>query len=71
MNHETGVGWFSIPGGPEWRSTKTHIVIQGRPVCGTRLSQNQVFQWCSNIGGYIPECKSCQRSRRNHDTVYI
>jgi hypothetical protein len=65
MNNGTGIGWFGIPGGPEWRSTKTHIVIQGKPVCGTRLGEEQEFQWCSYIGAIAPECRSCQRIRRS------
>jgi hypothetical protein len=64
MGKQTGIGWFGIPGGPEWRSTKTHIVIQGKLVCGVQLSKKQEFQWCSDIGVIIPECRSCRRWRK-------
>ena len=59
---EIETGWFGIPGGPEWRSTKVHICMRRRPVCGTRMGPNQQFQFCAT-GMYMPyvECKRCQK----------
>ena len=59
MTGQYVLGWFGIPGAPERFSTKTHIVKDGRPVCGARLGPTQEFQWCSPMGGYVPECRRC------------
>lgn len=59
MNVE--VGWFGIPGGPSWRSTKTHAVVDGKPMCGSRLGKDMEFQWCSHHGNIVPECETCKR----------
>lgn len=60
---EGDIGWFGIPGGPEWRSTKTHAMVNGKPLCGSRLGENMEFQWCSTIeGNHLPECKRCEKA---------
>ena len=51
------IGWFGVPGGYSSQSTKTHIVRNGKPICGTVIGDKQRFQWCS----YSP--------RRNHDYI--
>jgi len=57
-------GWYGIPGGPESRSTKVHIVFNGIPVCGTNVGKNQSFQWCANgIQLDYVECERCKNSR--------
>jgi hypothetical protein len=59
------IGWYGIPGGPEWRSTKTHAVVEGKPLCGSKLGENMEFQWCSTIeGNHLPECKRCEKVLR-------
>ena len=59
-------GWYGIPGGPESRSSKVHVVYHGKPICGTRPGSNMEFQWCS-VGiqlDYI-ECQHCKRIARS------
>lgn len=67
------VGWFGIPGGPESRSTKTHIVIHGKPVCGSVLSDEMEFQWCAD-SIYIDyvECHKCLNSKfvKEYEEIY-
>lgn len=55
-------GWFGIPGGPEHRSTKVHVVRDGTPVCGARVGPEMQFQWCAP-GTYWPyvDCTRCGR----------
>ena len=63
------IGWFGIPGGPEWRSTKTHVVVDGKTLCGSRLGKNMEFQWCSHIDGLVAvECERCEAilAKRGH-----
>lgn len=40
-------GWYGIPGAQGRYSTKVHLVFQGKPVCGSKLSSRQEFQWCA------------------------
>ena len=60
MRSCVSTGWFGIPGGPEYASTKVHIVVDGKPACGARLSPAQRYQWCSHgiHLGYV-ECRRC------------
>jgi hypothetical protein len=53
-------GWFGIPGGQTSRSTKVHVVDKNGPICGSRLSEKQQFQFCSR-GARIEwiECRNC------------
>ena len=61
-NMSIGVGWFGIPGGPDYKSTKTHVVVSpGKLLCGSRLGKNMEFQWCSGVDGYVPKCEHCKK----------
>ena len=46
-------------------SAKVHVMLQGKPVCGTWLSRVAVFRWCGdarNRGSRASvDCKSCLR----------
>ena len=56
-------GFYGIPGDDGRRSTKVHVIQVGKgPICGTRLSPKQVFQWCARgaFESYI-ECDHCKR----------
>ncbi len=53
------LGWYGIAGA-ERHSTKTHIVTDGKPICGSRMRPEMEFQWCSNHPFlYEPECRRC------------
>jgi hypothetical protein len=59
----TCIGWFGIPGGPSYRSTKTHVVMaSGKTLCGSKMGKGMEFQWCSYVGGCIPECELCRKA---------
>lgn len=60
------IGWFGIPGGPACRSTKTHVVREGKPICGARLGKNMEFQWCSHEDISEPGCDRCKVIQRMH-----
>ncbi len=68
MRVQYAIGWFGIPGGPESRSTKTHIVHwhNEQPVCGSVLGSKQEFQFCSHGTTEITylECERCIKWRK-------
>lgn len=55
-------GWYGIPGGPEVRSSKVHVVNDNGPICGSKISDKQQFQRCAN-GVVLPyvECEHCRK----------
>jgi hypothetical protein len=58
----TGIstGWFGIPGAKGRGSTKVHVVICGKPACGTKVGEYQEYQKCVNgADSRIVECKRC------------
>lgn len=58
------IGWYGVPGGPE--GSMTHVVHDGRPVCGTRFHRLAEFQWCCHDDWtYVPECERCKRFLKN------
>ena len=61
MIFRRATGWWGIPGGPESRSTKVHVKEDGKPICGSRMANNQRFQWCAwgAHWDYI-ECERCK-----------
>ena len=45
------------------RWTQTHINKDGKPICGSQISENKRFQWCCNdlsMYSYI-ECSHCKK----------
>lgn len=58
-------GYFGVPGRAD-RSSKVHLVDEGKPLCGSRIGKDSKFQRCA--GGaelrYV-ECKSCIKAYRN------
>lgn len=57
------IGWFGVPGR---EGGATHVVADRRPICGTRLHPEAVFQWCS-AGLMMPqyiECEKCLAAAR-------
>ena len=55
------IGYFAPPG-----STKIHVVVQGKPVCGTLFdSRVAVFLWCGDARNpnnqEAVNCKSCRQ----------
>lgn len=50
-------GWFGIPGST--RSTKTHIVQDGKPICGAPISPLALFQQCTQGASPDVECRNC------------
>jgi len=42
--------------------TKTHIVFDGKPICGASIGKKLKFQWCANgVRRDYVECKNCLR----------
>lgn len=62
-------GWYGIPGGPWWRSTLVHakLVGQRHPVCGSRVSEQQAWQWCAH--GIVEEYIDCGKCKRSIETI--
>jgi len=52
-------GYFGIPGTS--RTTRVHVVENGRPICGSHLGPGQKFQWCA--GGAQLEYVECSRCK--------
>lgn len=61
--NEVTTAWFGIPGAKESSSSKVHLVSKatGKPVCGSRLSARQVYQFCAAGANFnYLECKHCR-----------
>lgn len=63
--HNTDIfstGWFGIPGASSRLSTKVHLVSNGKPVCGSKISTKQEYMWCSHgiMRTYL-ECEHCKK----------
>ena len=59
------VGWFGVPGAHSSKSTKTHLLVGGKPACGARVGKRAEFQWCCvGAGVYNCECQVCERKRQ-------
>ena len=39
------IGYFGSPK----RYTRTHLVENGKPICGSKIGEDLRFQWCANI----------------------
>ena len=56
------IGWFGIPGGLACDSTKTHVIVGKKLLCGAKVSEAQEFQFCAFLPksnyDYI-ECRHC------------
>lgn len=53
------IAWYGVPGkyNPD---CKTHVVINGSPVCGSK--PHGEAQFCSNKNHvYVAECKHCKK----------
>ena len=62
MRNSDGVGFFANTK----TSTKTHIVVNGKPLCGRILHQDSYFHWCSSqiVPEYV-ECMHCINKHRS------
>lgn len=57
------ISWFGIPG-KRPGSCMTHVVRNGKPICGTRQHPDAEEQICSSESAYsakLVECKKCAR----------
>ena len=54
------IGWFGVPGSNR-PGSKTHLVSNGKPMCGTVFSPKAEYQWCypTMLDGR-PECEHCK-----------
>ena len=53
-------GYFGNP--VTQRSTKVHIIADGIPICGTRISKDYEFEWCAHdIQAEYIDCEKCKR----------
>lgn len=58
------IGWFGVPGRD---GEKTHIVLNKKPVCNTRLPKDSEFQWCSSyMNSMDVECEKCKEWRKTY-----
>lgn len=67
-------GWWGRPGDMTGNcATKTHVVEDGKPICGSRIANDREFQWCSHgIRWDYIECERCKgivcrEQQKNHD----
>lgn len=56
-------GWFGIPN--TQRRGVVHLVMNRKPVCGTRISKKAIYQWCANH--IVIDYVECERCRSIHD----
>jgi hypothetical protein len=58
------VGWFGVPGEPCLSSTPTHLVANGKPVCGAEIINGTEFQCRSRgVSPYGCDCRTCEKKR--------
>lgn len=45
------------------RSTKVHLVENGKAICGSKMSQDAEFHWCSRTAhlSYV-NCEKCRKA---------
>ena len=55
-----GTGYFGNP--KTGRSTKVHLVIQNKPICGAKVSEGMEYQWCAQNAFY--EYLSCDKCKK-------
>ena len=56
------LGWYGIPGeSSEKHSTRTHLIRDGKPLCGYKPSKRHQLQDCGTSALSSVECKSCAR----------
>ena len=56
-------GWFGIPGGPP--GGMVHVVIDGKPICGSKMGPKMKFQWCARgVQREFLECRRCENKIR-------
>jgi hypothetical protein len=53
------VAWFGVPG-QHSGSGVTHLVCEGRCICGTQQHPKAKEQFCAYEGMLMPECRKCQ-----------
>lgn len=55
-------GWYgrATEHGHSAKSTKVHLLVNGKPVCGYKPHKTMQFQWCSYSTMYI-ECDECKK----------
>lgn len=55
-------GYFATPGKSCPRA-KVHLVVDGKPICGSQMGTDSIFQWCSQtVCREWVECKRCLKS---------
>jgi len=57
------IGYYAKEGNHKGRNwSGTHIVEDGKPICGYKPHNSMKFQWCSNNNhSFSVECKACTK----------
>ena len=63
-------GWFGRASeqGHSAKSTKVHLLVNGKPVCGYKPHKTMQFQWCASsiMNSYI-ECSECKEKATEYE----
>ena len=62
------IGFFGVP---DRTGGLTHLVLNGKALCGTHFHKDAVYQWCIptvRAGVECERCKKLQRTLYAHDT---
>lgn len=53
-------GYFGVPGK---LGGKVHIAVDSKPLCGSAMPKESVFQWCAHgVKRQYVECERCKSS---------
>lgn len=58
------IGYFGVPG--ETARGRVHIVVDGKPLCGSRIGPRAEFQWCAAIVKHALSYVECRRCLKAH-----
>jgi hypothetical protein len=59
------IGWFGVSGSKR-SGSKTHLVLNGKAMCGSVFSSKSEYQWCfPNFLMGNPECERCKLIKSN------
>lgn len=56
-----GTGYYADPNRQMEERTKVHLIMKGKPICGSQIADRKVYQWCSpTIHLDYVECDKCK-----------
>ena len=58
-----GTGYFADPNRPNEEMTLVHLAMEGSPICGTKIPDRKIYQWCSTtIYMKYVNCDKCKEA---------